>query len=84
MRSSRAKAAALGAVDMSATTGEGAPSYTSGVHTWKGAAETLKPRPTIIIASARNAMRGAAVEPSPAAIAAMLVDPVAPNASAMP
>src|SRR6266702_112373 len=82
--SKTANAAALGAVDIRPTTGAGAPWYTSGVHTWNGAAETLKPSPTIIIASARKAMRGVALPPSPAAIAAMLVDPVAPNASATP
>src|ERR1035441_9816050 len=50
-RNRSAKAAALGAVDRSATTGEGAPSKTSGVHTWKGAAETLKRMPTNISAN---------------------------------
>src|SRR5919197_2855681 len=54
MRSSTAKAAALGAVDISPTIGAGAPSYTSGVHTWKGAEATLKPMPTNISATAVN------------------------------
>src|SRR5215469_59280 len=49
-RSSRAKAAAFGPVEKSAVTGVGAPSYTSGVQTWKGAAATLKPRPMRIMA----------------------------------
>src|SRR5215472_16415915 len=55
IRSRTANAAALGPVDMRATTGAGAPSYTSGVQTWKGAEATLKPRPTIISAVAMKA-----------------------------
>src|SRR3954471_23999244 len=51
-RSSTANAAAFGAVDMKPTTGTGAPSYTSGVHTWNGATATLNPRPTNISAIA--------------------------------
>src|SRR5215467_13751752 len=54
-RSSTANAAAFGPVDINATTGAGAPSYTSGVHTWKGAEATLKPSPTIISAVAMKA-----------------------------
>src|SRR5436190_22093273 len=56
-RNSTAYAAALGPVDMSATMGAGAPSYTSGVQTWKGAAATLKPRPIIMRAVAAMASR---------------------------
>ena len=41
-----AKAAALVPTDMKAVTGIGAPWYTSGVHMWKGAAETLNAKPT--------------------------------------
>src|SRR6516165_12274819 len=40
-RSRTAKAAAFGAVDMNPTIGAGAPSYTSGVQMWNGAAATL-------------------------------------------
>src|SRR5450830_1435465 len=43
-----AKAAALVPTDMNAVTGSGAPWYTSGVHMWNGAAETLKAKPTPI------------------------------------
>src|SRR6266568_6692243 len=50
-RRSTANAAALGAVDIRATTGVGEPSYTSGVHTWNGAAETLNRIPTSMSAS---------------------------------
>src|SRR4029077_2809925 len=52
-RNNTAKAAALGAVDMNPTTGAGAPSYTSGVQMWNGAAATLKPMPININATAR-------------------------------
>ena len=45
MRIRAAKPAALGPTDMKAVTGVGAPSYTSGVHTWNGAAATLKLKP---------------------------------------
>ena len=43
-----AKAAALVPTDMNAVTGMGAPWYTSGVHMWNGAADTLKAKPTPI------------------------------------
>src|SRR5579862_8291533 len=54
-RSSTANAAALGPVDISATTGAGEPSYTSGVQTWNGAEATLKPKPTNISPTAKYA-----------------------------
>ena len=38
-------AATLGAIANKAVTGVGAPSYTSGVHIWNGAAETLNANP---------------------------------------
>ena len=38
-------AATLGAVDMKAVTGVGAPSYTSGVHMWNGTALILNASP---------------------------------------
>ena len=44
------KAATFVAADMNAVTGVGAPWYTSGVHMWNGAADTLNPKPI-----ARNA-----------------------------
>src|SRR5439155_13992907 len=50
IRKSSANAAAFGPAENKAVTGVGAPSYTSGVHTWKGAAATLKPRPIRISA----------------------------------
>src|SRR5215472_1530063 len=85
-RSRTAKAAALGPVDISATTGAGAPSYTSGVQIWNGADATLNPRPTIINAVALSTSRLGAVEPAPRApwILTMSVVPVAPNINATP
>ena len=50
-RSITASAAVFVAADMNPVTGVGAPSYTSGVHMWNGAAEVLKPKPTSSIAS---------------------------------
>ena len=44
-------AAVFVAADMNAVTEVGAPWYTSGVHMWNGAAETLNARPARIIAS---------------------------------
>ena len=46
-RANSTMAATLGAAERSAVTGVGAPSYTSGVHMWNGAADTLKARPQI-------------------------------------
>src|SRR5215467_4747084 len=44
-------AAIFVADDMNDVTGVGAPWYASGVHMWNGAADALKARPTMIIAS---------------------------------
>ena len=44
-RMARPTAATLGAPAMNAVTGEGEPSYTSGVHMWNGTADILKARP---------------------------------------
>src|ERR1041384_653763 len=82
-RSNTANAAALGPVDINATIGAGAPSYTSGVQMWNGAAATLNPRPTIISAVAAIAKRPGLL-PSAGPIFKMLVEPVAPNMSATP
>jgi hypothetical protein len=38
-------AAIFGAAAKNAVTGDGAPSYTSGVHMWNGTAESLNARP---------------------------------------
>src|SRR4030081_1754624 len=82
-RSKTANAAALGPVDINATIGAGAPSYTSGVQIWKGAAATLKPSPTIISAVAAMASSPGLL-PRAGPILRMLVDPVAPNIKATP
>src|SRR4051812_22153483 len=55
-RAKAANAAALTLVDMNAVTIVGAPSYASGVHIWKGTAETLKANPTASSATANSAM----------------------------
>src|SRR2546423_13588757 len=46
IRRNTANAAALGPADINAVTGVGEPWYTSGAQIWKGAPETLNPRPT--------------------------------------
>ena len=46
-RKSSAKPAAFDATAMKAVMGVGAPSYTSGVHMWKGTAATLNPSPAV-------------------------------------
>src|SRR6266481_6112485 len=83
-RSSTANAAAFGPVDINPTIGAGAPSYTSGVQTWKGAEATLKPRPTNMSATATYTRGGTDPEASDWPMASMLVEPVAPNIIATP
>ena len=60
------KAAVFVAADMNAVTGVGAPWYTSGVHMWNGAAETLNANP---IASRTIANSAIASDPVPPASA---------------
>src|SRR5271154_1182078 len=83
-RSKTANAAALGAVDIKPTIGAGAPSYTSGVQIWKGAAATLKPKPTNMNATATNASIGIGLACKTLLIWLMFVEPVAPNINATP
>src|SRR3954471_642267 len=54
-RANAANAAAFTPVDMNAVTIVGAPSYASGVHMWKGTADTLNAKPTAISPTARSA-----------------------------
>ena len=75
-RSMTTSAAVFVAADMNAVTEVGAPWYTSGVHMWNGAAETLNASPARIIAS--PAKRNASLDGSAAAIAGKLSSPVAP------
>src|SRR5277367_1982519 len=84
IRNSTANTTALGAVDMNPTIGAGAPSYTSGVQMWKGAAATLNPRPTNMKATPTYARTGIFPERRASPITVMLVEPVAPNISATP
>ena len=87
----RAKnAATFVAAPMNATTGVGAPSYTSGVHIWNGAAETLNAKPTTSNAIARSARACEPVCPASAwtmpgaATPTIFVDVAAPYAIATP
>src|SRR5919106_2433741 len=73
-------AAVLVAADMNAVIEDGEPWYTSGVHMWNGAAETLNASPARIIAS--PATRNASSPAPAAAISETPSAPVAPNTSA--
>ena len=87
VRRNAAKAAALGPADMNAVMGVGAPSYTSGVHMWKGTSATLNANPIRIIAiPARRSPAGSGPSEfvSASAIRFRFVVPVAPYVSAMP
>ncbi|GBD29718.1 hypothetical protein HRbin32_00810 [bacterium HR32] len=53
MRARAANPAAFGPTEKKAVTGVGAPSYTSGVHWWKGTMDTLNPNPASAIPTAR-------------------------------
>ena len=74
----RAKPAAFEPTERKATTGVGEPSYTSGVHWWKGTAEILKA--TVANTNTRaRAVNGVALLLCRAvAIASRLVEPLTP------
>ncbi len=57
-RISRASIPPLDTVAIKAVTGAGAPSYTSGVHMWKGTTPSLKPTPTITSPNPVRSRRG--------------------------
>src|ERR687885_1998414 len=83
MRRMTAKPAAFEATEKKAVAGVAAPWYTSGVHSWNGAAAILKPSPATSIVTASSA----AVDGGPLNTRAMstrVVAPVAPYSSAMP
>ncbi len=82
MRRVTTSAAVFVAADMNAVTDVGAPWYTSGVHMWNGAAETLNASPARIIA--RPATRNASSPASAAAICSKPSASVAPKTSAEP
>src|SRR4051812_12053808 len=81
---------------MNATTGVGAPWYTSGVHEWNGTAATLNPNPTSRRANPASSIGDACVVsvngatfPTTVtwpnwAMRVRFVDPVDPYTSAMP
>jgi hypothetical protein len=62
---------------MNAVTGVGAPSYTSGVHWWNGAADALKPRPAMIIARPATS-RKSSERPCAAVACAICAKPSSP------
>src|ERR687898_2520060 len=79
-RTKTQNAAALVATDMNAVTGVGAPSYTSGVHWWNGASETLNASP-VTASAIPIRTSGSSANPRsaiPSAIAVKSVDPEAP------
>ena len=64
---------------MNAVTGIGAPWYTSGVHMWKGAADTLNAKPTpISTMPSRISGLVALEEPRRCAMSGMTVVPAPP------
>jgi hypothetical protein len=82
MRSRAAKPPTLEPTDMKAVTTVGEPSYTSGVHIWKGTAAILKPKPTRISAAPATSSSDTPAMP-PAALTAETIPgravvPVAP------
>src|SRR5919202_1647822 len=77
MRRMTAKPAALDPTEKNAVAGVAAPWYTSGVHSWNGAAAILKPSP----ATSMVTLSKAAVDGGPLSTRAMstrVVAPVAP------
>ena len=77
MRMVNAIAATLSALAKNAVTGVGAPSYTSGVHMWNGAALILKARPERMKTMPKIKPRPTSLSMA-APIAAKLVDPAKP------
>src|SRR5579885_2739805 len=79
MRSRKAMEAALEATERYAVTVVGAPSYASGAHMWKGTAEILKSRPTVVVTMARNTTGSQGCRlPMALATSASLVEPLIP------
>ena len=70
--------AALEAVDMKAVSAVGAPWYTSGVHMWKGTADTLKKKPTSSRPTPARKRPFRPVSSRPAARPVRSIVPVAP------
>ena len=80
-RNIAANAATFEADAMKAVTGVGAPWYTSGVHTWNGAADTLNERPTsnsAIPTSTIASLRCTGTLSNAVTMALKLVEPVPP------
>src|SRR3982751_3446440 len=83
-RANAANAAAFTLVDMNAVTMVGAPSYASGVHMWKGTADTLNAKPTASSATASIASVACGAEAIAVPIWSSRVEPAIVNANAMP
>ena len=83
-RSSTASATALVATAMNAVTPVGAPSYTSGVHMWNGAAEALNASPATIIPIPSRISASSLRSVMPFAISSKRNEPVPPYTSALP
>src|SRR5947209_18692379 len=82
-----AKAAALDADAVKPVTGDGAPSYTSGVHMWNGTAATLNAKPTRSRARPENRrplLSAGGVSRKKMKMSARRVEPVAPYVRAIP
>src|SRR3954451_16977896 len=79
-RKVRRSAATFVADDIHAVTVVGAPSYTSGVHIWNGAADILKPRPATInaIPTTTNVSLVRLCDPAAEAMPSNETFPVAP------
>jgi hypothetical protein len=78
MRAISATAATFGAAAKNAVTGVGAPSYTSGVHMWNGAADILKAQRAEHQHEAEDEADAAAPSPTAAAMASKRIEPVKP------
>ncbi len=63
---------------MNAVTTVGAPSYTSGVHMWKGTAAILKAKPTRMSAAPATSNSAGSPAPTAATMPGRAVVPVAP------
>src|ERR687885_1008530 len=83
MRRMTAKPAAFEATEKKAVAGVAAPWYTSGVHSWNGAAAILKPSPATSIVTLSRAA-GVGVPVSTREMSARVVAPETPYSRAMP
>src|SRR3984893_1972637 len=83
MRTMTAKPAAFEPTEKNAVAGVAAPWYTSGVHSWNGAAAILKPSPATSMVTLSRAAGGGAPD-SARGMSTSVVAPVTPYSRAMP